>query len=94
MYYTADHIVYKHDYFQTRIYMIFLGDPARDLEYENEYYSNQKRRTDFMIIPEPIRNFLTYFQKVVKEQNIFEIQNAYENGCVALFEHSYSSASA
>ena len=56
-----------------------LGDPSKDLEYE-EYYREQRRR-DF-IIPEPIRNFLTYFQKVVKDQNIYEIQNAYENGYV------------
>ena len=58
-------------------YVIFpSGDPTRDMEY-SDY--NLSRRTDF-IIPEPIRNFLTYFQKVVRDENIYEIQNAYENG--------------
>ncbi|KAK2154394.1 hypothetical protein LSH36_269g04005 [Paralvinella palmiformis] len=32
------------------------------------------------IIPEVLKNFLTYFQKSIHEQNIYEIQNAYENG--------------
>jgi hypothetical protein len=32
------------------------------------------------IIPEVIKNFLTYFQKSINEQNVYEIQNAYENG--------------
>ena len=37
------------------------------------------------IIPEVIKNFLIYFQKSINEQNVFEIQNAYENGFVLLF---------
>ena len=45
-------------------YVIFpSGDPTRDMEY-SDY--NLSRRTDF-IIPEPIRNFLPYFQKVVRD---------------------------
>jgi len=32
------------------------------------------------IIPEVIKNFLMYFQKSITDQNLYEIQNAYENG--------------
>ena len=32
------------------------------------------------IIPEVIKNFLLYFQKSINDQNLYEIQNAYENG--------------
>jgi len=32
------------------------------------------------IIPEVIKNFLMYFQKSISDQNLYEIQNAYENG--------------
>jgi len=32
------------------------------------------------IIPEVIKNFLLYFQKSITDQNLYEIQNAYENG--------------
>lgn len=32
------------------------------------------------ILPDPIKNFLGYFQKSVHEHNVYEIQNAYENG--------------
>jgi len=32
------------------------------------------------IIPEVIKNFLLYFQKSISDQNLYEIQNAYENG--------------
>ena len=32
------------------------------------------------IIPEPIKTFLLYFQKSISDQNLYEIQNSYENG--------------
>ncbi|XP_064594734.1 eukaryotic translation initiation factor 3 subunit L-like [Liolophura sinensis] len=50
------------------------GDPRQDLEYERQYQQQT------YIVPEVIKNFLTYFQKCIKEQNLFEIQHSYENG--------------
>ena len=54
---------------------IFLGDPRQDLEYERQY----AQQTSY-IVPDVIKNFLLVFQKAVNDQNLFEIQNAYENG--------------
>ena len=51
---------------------LLLGDPHQ------EEYQFQKN----YIIPEMIKNFLLYFQKSILDQNIFEIQNAYENGYI------------
>ncbi|XP_023931619.1 eukaryotic translation initiation factor 3 subunit L-like, partial [Lingula anatina] len=55
-------------------YELHTGDPRQDLEYERQYQQST------YIVPEVIKNFLVYFQKCVHEQNLFEIQNAYENG--------------
>lgn len=52
------------------------GDPRQDLEYER---AHQQQSSSF-IVPEIIKNFLTYFQKCINDGNLFEIQNAYENG--------------
>ncbi len=48
------------------------------MEYENQYREQYQQQR--YIIPEVIKNFLTYFQKCINEQNVYEIQNAYENG--------------
>ena len=61
-------IVYQHFTFHTS------GDPRQDLEYERQLHQQT------YIVPEPIKNFLNYFQKVVAEQNTYEIGMAYENG--------------
>ena len=58
---------------------IILGDPSRDMEYE-EAYGQQSQSKRSYIVSEPIRQFLKYFQKVIKDQNTYEIQNAYESG--------------
>jgi translation initiation factor 3 subunit L len=57
-------------------HLLFVGDPVRDLEYEKNY------QTPNYIIPEVIKNFLVHFQKCVEDRNLYEIQNAYENGYV------------
>lgn len=46
------------------------GDPAADLDYENRQYYK---------IPESVKNFLVYFNNVIREGLVFEIQNLYEN---------------
>lgn len=51
-----------------------LGDPHQDIEYERQYQQST------YIVPDIIKSFLTYFQKSITEQNVYEIQNAYENG--------------
>lgn len=57
-------------YYGQSEYGAHMGDPHQ------EEYQFQKN----YIIPEMIKNFLLYFQKSILDQNIFEIQNAYENG--------------
>nr|KAG5713471.1 hypothetical protein BaRGS_025019 [Batillaria attramentaria] len=49
------------------------GDPRQDLEYERQYQSSY-------IVPEVIKNFLLFMQKCINDQNLFEVQNCYENG--------------
>ena len=46
----------------------------RDLEYEKQYQAPS------YIIPEVIKNFLVHFKKCIDDGNLYEIQNAYENG--------------
>jgi hypothetical protein len=48
------------------------------MEYERQYQSSY-------IVPEVIKNFLVFFQKSVNDQNLFEVQNCYENGSVYVF---------
>ena len=45
-------------------------------------FDNQYQNKTF-IMPDVIKNFLIYFHKCITEQNVHEIQNAYENGYVA-----------
>ena len=53
------------------------GDPRQDMEYERQYQTQST-----YIVPDVIKNFLIYFRKCVKEQNVYGIQDAYENGWV------------
>ncbi|CAG2221141.1 EIF3L [Mytilus edulis] len=57
-------------------YIIYKGDPRQDLEYERQY----AQQTPSYIVPDVIKNFLMVFQKAINDQNLYEIQNAYENG--------------
>ncbi len=54
--------------------LLSSGDPRQDMEYERQLHQQT------YIVPEPIKNFLSYFQKVVAELNTIEIGLAYENG--------------
>jgi len=62
------------------------GDPRQDLEYERHYASQS------YIVPEVIKNFLLYFQQCIKEQNLAEIQNQYENGFNKLTERFFKTS--
>ncbi|KAL5019120.1 hypothetical protein ScPMuIL_004842 [Solemya velum] len=55
-------------------YEAHTGDPRQDLEYERQYQPQS------YIVPEVIKSFIVYFHKVITEQNLYEIQNSYENG--------------
>ncbi|OPL32860.1 eukaryotic l translation initiation factor 3 subunit, partial [Mytilus galloprovincialis] len=57
-------------------YDAHTGDPRQDLEYERQY----AQQTSSYIVPDVIKNFLMVFQKAINDQNLYEIQNAYENG--------------
>ncbi|KAL3877920.1 hypothetical protein ACJMK2_035561 [Sinanodonta woodiana] len=56
-------------------YEVHTGDPRQDIEYERQYQQQQT-----FIIPEHIKVFLTYFRKCIVDQNVYGIQDAYENG--------------
>ena len=56
---------------------ISSGDPRQDAEYERNW---GKDSGSGFIVPEVIKNFLLYFQQCIKDQNLPEIQNQYENG--------------
>lgn len=45
-----------------------------DMDYDRRHMQKN------YIIPEVIKDFLKYFQKSINDQNVYEIQNAYENG--------------
>lgn len=51
---------------------LHTGDPQQDLEYE-------RQRQLSPLVPEAVQSFLQYFQKAINEQDIFEIENHYEN---------------
>lgn len=54
---------------------VIAGDPRQDIEHE--HYISQRTP---LIMPEPIRKFLLYFQRCIGEMKVMEIQDAYENG--------------
>ncbi|XP_041363691.1 eukaryotic translation initiation factor 3 subunit L-like [Gigantopelta aegis] len=70
----TDYNPYAFNYSIPQEYDMHTGDPRLDQEYEQRY-----QQTSY-IVPEVIKNFLVQFQKVINEQNLLEIQNAYENG--------------
>lgn len=55
-------------------YESHTGDPRQDIEYERQYHQTQST----FIVPNDIKNFLTFFRKCVNELNVYEIQNMYE----------------
>lgn len=57
------------------------GDPNLDLEYERNYMYSK--------IPDNVKKFIQYFQSVINEGVIFEIQNLYENTWPKLSEQYY-----
>ena len=61
----------------TFLNLVSSGDPRQDMEYERE---RQLQQHTTFIVPEPIKNFLNYFQKVVADQKTYEIGMAYESG--------------
>lgn len=67
-------------------YEMHTGDPRQDIEYERQYQQAT------YIVPDIIKSFLTYFQKSITEQNVYEIQNAYENGFNKLTERFFKTS--
>lgn len=63
-------------YSQTGEYDARGGETRGHQDADYERHHMQKN----YIIPEVIKSFLIYFQKSINDQNVFEIQNAYENG--------------
>lgn len=61
------------------------GDPRQDLEYERQYQSSY-------MVPDNIRSFVLYFQKVVQDGNLFEISNAYENSFPKLTDRFFKTS--
>jgi len=55
----------------------------------HHYGSYNKSDRGIQIVPEVIRNFLIYFQKVIAERNVQQIQDCYENGFPKLTERFF-----
>ena len=54
------------------------GDPAMDrMEYS---------------VPEPVKKFLQYFQEMIKEGNVYEVNNLYENSFPKLSEQFFKTS--
>ncbi|GFO02337.1 eukaryotic translation initiation factor 3 subunit l [Plakobranchus ocellatus] len=66
--------------------MSHTGDPRQDMEYERHYSSQS------YIVPEVIKNFLLYFQKVINQQDLIEIQNSYEDGFNTLTDRFFKNS--
>ncbi|ESO07694.1 hypothetical protein HELRODRAFT_185444 [Helobdella robusta] len=73
--------------YQAGDYGMHTGDPHQDLEYDRQYMQKGS-----FILPEVIKSFLVYFQKSIHDQDVFEIQNAYENGFNKLTERFFSNS--
>ncbi|XP_050393965.1 eukaryotic translation initiation factor 3 subunit L isoform X2 [Patella vulgata] len=79
--------VYEPDTYGTGYdYESHTGDPQQDLEYERQYHSSS------FIVPEVIKNFLLKFQGHILDQNLYEIQDAYENGFTQLTESFFKTS--
>ncbi|EDW69075.1 eukaryotic translation initiation factor 3 subunit L [Drosophila novamexicana] len=57
------------------------GDPALDLEYERNFYANR--------MPENVKYFLMNFCQAIKEGNLYDIQNMYENTFPQISDHHF-----
>lgn len=57
------------------------GDPQLDLEYERNYYANR--------MPENVKYFLMNFCQAIKEGNLYDIQNMYENTFPQISDHHF-----
>jgi len=73
-------------------YTSHTGDPQQDLELERQYRQQQANTPATYIVPETIRSFLVYFQKSINDLNVYEIQNAYENGFNELTERFFKNS--
>jgi len=62
--------------FKLNNFYVFIHEVDLRMHPDMDYDRPQKN----YIIPEVIKNFLLYFQKSIADQNLYEIQNAYENG--------------
>ncbi|XP_052825374.1 eukaryotic translation initiation factor 3 subunit L-like [Octopus bimaculoides] len=58
-------------------YEAHSGDTYQDQDYSESHH--QYSQPDY-IIPANLKDFLVYFHKVITDQDLYEIQNAYENG--------------
>lgn len=58
------------------------GDPTLDKEYERHHQLGS--------VPDAVRQYLQYFQKAVNNQNVYEMENMYENGWNHITERHYS----
>lgn len=69
-------------------YTAHTGDPHLDMEYERD-----RDYKGAYIVPEVIKSFLSSFRDAVADQNLYEIQDLYDNRYTyrARFQTSYMS---
>jgi len=67
-----------------------FNDPySIDHRHSSHHYQPTRQSQGITVIPEVIRNFLTYFQQVIADRNVAQIQECYENGFPKLTERFF-----
>lgn len=67
-----------------------FNDPYQlDRHGSHSHYQPTRQSQGITVIPEVIRNFLTYFQQVIADRNVTQIQECYENGFPKLTERFF-----
>jgi len=66
------------------------NDPyTLDHRHSGHHFQPTRQSQGITVIPEVIRNFLTYFQQMIAERNVAQIQDCYENGFPKLTERFF-----
>jgi len=65
------------------------NDPYQLDRQNSHHYQPTRQSQGITIVPEVIRNFLTYFQQVIADRNVSQIQDCYENGFPKLTERFF-----
>ncbi|XP_022105099.1 eukaryotic translation initiation factor 3 subunit L-like [Acanthaster planci] len=87
--YEVDYEDDDYDYFPDESYGMHTGDPQRDLAYERQLPNHASS----YILPDEIKSFLMFFQRSVKENQLYDISLCYERDFNKLTERYFKNSS-